>query len=473
MADKRIHGVTEEERLYLKQLTAASLPDSPRDFGMKAGQVKPKFWKALTEGKGSVVWLINRVIDDLNAILGNAGNVYDLAVAYGFKGTEVEWLESLKGEPGVGVSGADVLNNILVLELTNGERLHSTLGGMATTSELKAALDDAKAYTDKELAEFDFVKIVEALPTVGLPNRIYLVPKADAGTQDLFDEYLWANDAWEYVDTKHVAVDLTGCVQKEEGKGLSTNDLTAELKKAYDDAYAHALSTHTVPMGGTGKKTHTVNSVLIGNGTSAVKNVAAKAGAFYSTGINILPQFGVLPIAAGGTGGNTAAAVVANLKEALVDLFYPVHSVVYRTDTRNPGDLLGGTWVPTAEGRFIVGVGGNKENTNNKWGSLPASTVTFTEAGEMGGAPHTQLTAKNLPPHNHRIYIGQTSSDTHEISNLVNSTFKNTCSWNSTYTEQTGKYKDSSGAFVNWGAEVEPVNTMSPYFAMYVWERIA
>lgn len=111
MADKKIHGVTEEEREQLKRLTAHALPNSPADYGMKAAQVKPKFWKALTEGKGSVVWLINRIVDDLNEILGNAASAYDLAVAYGFEGTEEEWLESLKGADGKdgqdGVDGKD------------------------------------------------------------------------------------------------------------------------------------------------------------------------------------------------------------------------------------------------------------------------------------------------------------------------------------------------------------------------------
>lgn len=38
--------------------------------------------------------------------------------------------------------------------------------------------------------------------------------------------------------------DLSNYVQKETGKGLSTNDLTTTLKQNYDSAYAHSQSTH-------------------------------------------------------------------------------------------------------------------------------------------------------------------------------------------------------------------------------------
>ncbi|MDY5098692.1 MAG: hypothetical protein SPE86_10855, partial [Clostridium sp.] len=38
--------------------------------------------------------------------------------------------------------------------------------------------------------------------------------------------------------------DLSNYVQKESGKGLSTNDLTTTLKQNYDNAYTHSQSTH-------------------------------------------------------------------------------------------------------------------------------------------------------------------------------------------------------------------------------------
>ena len=69
----------------------------------------------------------------------------------------------------------------------------------------------------------------------------------------------------------------------------------------------------SIANGGTGATTHTSNSVLTGNGTSAVKNVASANGALYATKKNGAPKFGTLPIAQGGTGATNAAAARSNL----------------------------------------------------------------------------------------------------------------------------------------------------------------
>lgn len=74
-----------------------------------------------------------------------------------------------------------------------------------------------KNYVEEEIATFDFIKVVDALPTTGLANRFYMVPKDDIQSQDLFDEYVWINkgteDApnwvWEWITTKQIEVDLT------------------------------------------------------------------------------------------------------------------------------------------------------------------------------------------------------------------------------------------------------------------------
>ncbi len=80
-------------------------------------------------------------------------------------------------------------------------------------NDKKYATED---YVDNELATFDFIKVVDSLPTTGLPNKIYLVPKKDTQTQDLFDEYIWINNDWEYQGTKQIEVDLTPYAKKED-----------------------------------------------------------------------------------------------------------------------------------------------------------------------------------------------------------------------------------------------------------------
>ena len=89
-----------------------------------------------------------------------------------------------------------------------------------------SVLAASKTYTDEEIAKFDFIKVVDALPSPGLPNRIYLVPKASeeqAGSPgvnkyDFFDEYIWKPNAsgndgvWEWITTKQLEVDLTSYI---------------------------------------------------------------------------------------------------------------------------------------------------------------------------------------------------------------------------------------------------------------------
>ena len=75
-------------------------------------------------------------------------------------------------------------------------------------------LSEAKNYTDEQLAEFDFIKVVTALPEEGLKNKIYLVPKDDTSTPDLFDEYVWYDGKWEFVGTKEFEIDLSDYLKK-------------------------------------------------------------------------------------------------------------------------------------------------------------------------------------------------------------------------------------------------------------------
>ena len=73
---------------------------------------------------------------------------------------------------------------------------------------------DTKKYVDSNATTADFITIVDALPEVGESNKIYLVPKAESQTQNLFDEYLWANGAWEWITTKQVEVNLDEYLKK-------------------------------------------------------------------------------------------------------------------------------------------------------------------------------------------------------------------------------------------------------------------
>lgn len=80
------------------------------------------------------------------------------------------------------------------------------------------------------------------------------------------------------------------------------NGTTPAINATEMNAISDTLTTVGVQNGGTGKTSHTANSVIVGNGTNAVKNIASRSGAFFSLSTDGLPQFGVLPMSCGGTG---------------------------------------------------------------------------------------------------------------------------------------------------------------------------
>ena len=59
-----------------------------------------------------------------------------------------------------------------------------------------------------ELANAGFdVQVVQELPATGEAHTLYFVPSADPKTQNIYDEYLYANNAWEQVGS--TAVDMS------------------------------------------------------------------------------------------------------------------------------------------------------------------------------------------------------------------------------------------------------------------------
>lgn len=74
-------------------------------------------------------------------------------------------------------------------------------------------------------------EVVTSFPNSGKDDVIYLL-KNKNDENNVYTEYLWIGDKWEIIgDTK---VDLTGYVEKVEGKGLSTNDFSNEKLETFE-----------------------------------------------------------------------------------------------------------------------------------------------------------------------------------------------------------------------------------------------
>lgn len=145
------------------------------------------------------------------------------------KKTEANIIVSTSGDEADPLNGVVWISNTLILLVDKNSINIDTINEQELPPSLKLVYDDLLKL-EKEIANFDFIKIVTELPTQGLPNRTYLVAKSDMENNDLYDEYLWVNDKWEFVGTKTIEVDLTNYVTKEYAdSNFVTKPTTAEV----------------------------------------------------------------------------------------------------------------------------------------------------------------------------------------------------------------------------------------------------
>lgn len=96
--------------------------------------------------------------------------------------------------------------------------------GFQTEAEVAAAVAAADHLKRKIVANTDAIDVSAA----DAAQYIYMVQKGTAKSGDKYDEYMVIDGAVERVGDW--TVDLSGYVEKQEGKGLSSNDYTAEDK---------------------------------------------------------------------------------------------------------------------------------------------------------------------------------------------------------------------------------------------------
>ena len=97
--------------------------------------------------------------------------------------------------------------------------------GYQTAADVAAAVAAADHLTRKKVASVDEIDLEAA----DADRYIYMVPKTGGKNGDKYDEYMVLDGALEPVgDWK---VNLSGYVQKEDGKDLSSNDYTSEDKE--------------------------------------------------------------------------------------------------------------------------------------------------------------------------------------------------------------------------------------------------
>ena len=121
----------------------------------------------------------------------------------------------------------DITVPVKVSELTNDSKFQ-------TDTEVAAAIAAADHMKRKIVNSTDDIDLTAA----DASQYIYMVKKGTSKTGDKYDEYMVLDGALEKVGDWEV--DLSNYVQKETGKGLSSNDFTAELLEKLNGIEAEA-----------------------------------------------------------------------------------------------------------------------------------------------------------------------------------------------------------------------------------------
>ena len=132
-------------------------------------------------------------------------------------GKDLDAVEAIVGKEstGEGVASTGLIARVEALEAQDGvlageiDALETSLSNVYTQQQTDNAIATAIAAVDHLSRE-----IVEALPENANENVIYMVLRGDGTGQDVYNEYMYINGAWEIIgDT---SVDLTGYAKKED-----------------------------------------------------------------------------------------------------------------------------------------------------------------------------------------------------------------------------------------------------------------
>jgi hypothetical protein len=157
-----------------------------------------------------------------------------------------------------------------------------------------------------------------------------------------------------------------------------------------------------------------------------------------------------LPVANGGTGVTSAAAITS----LVGNLLFPIGAIYSATVATNPGTLLGfGTWTAFGAGRVMVGNGGGF-SAGATGGSADAITVSHTHTATSTDSGHTH----GISPAAWTPGGGRVSGTAFEFGGQVGATQSSTANITTTVASA-----GSSGTNAN----------LQPYIVVYMWERTA
>jgi hypothetical protein len=218
----------------------------------------------------------------------------------------------------------------------------------------------------------------------------------------------------------------------------------------FDLQAQNLTGTLAISKGGTGQTTQqaAINALA---GTQTNNRVLRSDGTNTTLSQVVLTTdvTGTLPLANGGTGVTTLAA--------LGNLFHPVGCIYTSTASTNPGTSLGfGTWTAFGAGRVMVGNGGGF-TAGATGGSADAVTVSHTHTATSTDSGHTHPLTQFASM---TTGYGGTNSGAQRVFELNTTGVTSSSTANVTTTIATAGV---SGTNAN----------LQPYIVVYMWERTA
>ena len=229
----------------------------------------------------------------------------------------------------------------------------------------------------------------------------------------------------------------------------------SDATNVFDLQAQNLTGTLAIAKGGTGQTTaqaainaltgtQTNNRVLRSDGTNATLSQVV-----LTTDVT-----GTLPLANGGTGGTTAAALTI----VVGNLLFPVGAIYSATVATNPGTLLGfGTWTAFGAGRVMIGQNGSTYIAGATGGSADAIVPSHTHTATSTDSGHTHTYSGNVDPSARFQYSAGGGNTGIGIPYQAAST---TASGTASITTTVAT------------AGVSPTNAnLPPYIVVYMWQR--
>ena len=156
-------------------------------------------------------------------------------------------------------------------------------------------------------------------------------------------------------------------------------------------------------------------------------------------------------------GNSTTALATTAFVQAALQILHPIGSIYTATVSTNPGTLLGfGTWATFGSGRMLI-----------------SQYATYT-AGSTGGSATTTLITANLPSHSHTFTGNALPSHSHSYTTPLGGYTLSGSGGTGSDAGTTGGASGGTptGTISNTGSGTA-VTTISPYIAVYMWQRTA